>query len=141
MLTKKQTLFSLFILMLFASCSSSGKVTNEKDAKRLIFGSGGGFTGIYTTYELNEDGSVFTVLPDSTLKPLKKIRKKLTHEIFEQAGKIKVAQPAFNHSGNMTWFIKYQADGAVIEYKWGDATVSVPNEIKDFYNQLNTIVK
>jgi hypothetical protein len=141
MLTKKQTLFSLFIFMLFASCSSSGKVTTNQDGKQLIFGSGGGFTGIYTSYELYENGEVFTLLPDSTLKPIKKLRKKQACAIFEQAGKLKIAQPAFNHPGNMTWFIKYQADGAITEYKWGDANVSVPTEIKDFYNQLNTIVK
>ena len=137
----KQILLSLFIITLFASCSTSAKVTNDPDSRRLVFGNGGGFTGIYTTYMLQEDGNVFALLPDSTLQPVKKLRKKQARDIFAQADKLKTAQAAFNHPGNITWFIKYHANGSVSEYKWGDADISVPNEIKDLYNQLNTIVK
>lgn len=134
-------LLSLFIISLFASCSSSGKLTSDSNSQRLIFGNGGGFTGIYTTYELFEDGNVFILLPDNTLQPLKKIRKKKARELFSQADKLKIAQPEFNHPGNMTWFITIQANGMITEYKWGDANNSVPNEIEDLYDQLNTIVK
>lgn len=137
----KQILLLLSIIALFVSCSSSAKVANDPDSRRLVFGNGGGFTGIYTTYELLEDGNVYTLLPDSTLQPVKKLRRKQTREIFAQADKLKMAQPVFNHPGNLTWFIKYHADGAVTEYKWGDANASVPDGIKDLYNQLNTIVK
>jgi hypothetical protein len=134
-------LFSLFIIALFTSCSSSGKVTGDPNGRRLNFGNGGGFTGIYTSYELYGDGNVFIVLPDSTLKPFKKLKKKIANELFSQADKLKIAQPSFNHPGNMTWFIKYHADGAITEYKWGDTNITVPDKIKDLYNQLNTIVK
>lgn len=134
-------LLSLFIIILFASCSSSGSIKNDPKSQRLIFGNGGGFTGIYTSYELYEDGNVLIILPDSTLKPIKKLRKKKTSELFSQADKLKIAQPAFNHPGNMTWFIKYQADGTITEYRWGDANTTVPYEIQDFYNQLNSIIK
>ncbi len=134
-------LFFFFMITLFVSCSSSGKVTKDPSGQKLIFGNGGGFTGIYTTYELCEDGSLFSLHPDQTKQLVKKLRKKQTREIFEKAGKIKLTQPAFDHPGNMTWFIKYQAVGTVTEYKWGDSNTVVPNEIKDFYNQLNTIVK
>jgi len=137
----KRILISLFFIALFASCSSSGKVKGDSNGRLLIFGNGGGFTGIYTTYELYEDGNVFILLPDNTLKPLKKLRKRLARELFSQADKLKIAQPMFNHPGNMTWFIKIQANGIITEYKWGDANHSVPNEIKDLYDQLNTIVK
>ena len=133
-------LFTLFIATLFVSCSPSGKLTNDSDCNRLVFGNGGGFTGKYTSYVLFEDRHLFSLLPDSTLLPLKKLRKKQTRDIFNQANKLKMAQPAFNHPGNMTSFISYQADGILTEYKWGDPDVSVPNEIKDLYSQLNTIV-
>lgn len=139
-MTKRILIFSLFIA-LFASCSSSGKVASDSDSRLLSFGNGGGFTGIYTSYELFEDGNVFILLPDSSLQPLKKIRKKKARELFTQADKVKTAQPGFNHPGNMTWFVKYQADGVITEYKWGDSNASVPVEIQDLYNQLNTIVK
>ena len=133
-------LFTLFIAALFVSCSSSGKVTKAPDCDRLVFGNGGGFTGMYTSYLLYEDRHVFSLMPDSTLLPLKRLKKKQTRDIFDQANKIKIAQPAFNHPGNMTSFISYQADGIVTEYKWGDPEVSVPNEIKILYSLLNTIV-
>lgn len=114
---------------------------NDTKSQRLIFGNGGGFTGKYTYYELYEDGRLFSQLTDSTHHELKKLKKRKIREVFVQAGKLKTAYPAFNHPGNMTWFIKYQSAKDSIEYKWGDTNVSVPADIKDFYNQLNTIVK
>jgi len=134
-------LLSLFIAALFASCSSSGKVTTEAKSQRLIFGNGGGFTGIYTSYELHEDGRLFSQLTDSTQTQVNKLRKKQIRDIFEQADRLTMVYPAFNHPGNITWFIKYQSAVGSTEYKWGDTNVSVPGEIKDLYSQLNEIVK
>jgi len=136
-----RVLLFLFITTLFASCSSTGKVTDNPNGKRLVFGTGGGFTGMYSIYELNEDGNLFAILPDSTSKPLKKLKRKQTRNIFAQADKLKLAQPAFNHPGNMTSFIKYVSDSVLTEYKWGDPNVSVPAEIRDLYSQLKSIVK
>ena len=96
---------------------------------------------MYSIYELNEDGNLFAILPDSTSKPLKKLKRKQTRNIFAQADKLKLAQPAFNHPGNMTSFIKYVSDSVLTEYKWGDPNVSVPAEIRDLYSQLKSIVK
>lgn len=138
---KNRILISFLFIALFTSCSPSSKVSSESNGRRLIFGSGGGFTGIYTTYELYEDGSVFILLPDNTLQPLNKIRKKKARELFSKADNLKIAQPEFNHPGNMTLFIKYQDNGMLTEYKWGDANNSVPSQIEDLYSQFNTIVK
>lgn len=139
-MTTRNLLF-LFIATLFASCSSSSNLTENPDGKRLVFGTGGGFTGMYSIYELNEDGNLFAIFPDSISKPVKKLRRKQSRNIFAQADKLKLAQPAFNHPGNMTSFIKYKTDGVLSEYIWGDPNVSVPTEIKDLYSQLNSIVK
>lgn len=134
-------LLFICVTALFSSCSSSNKVADDKNSQQLIFGNGGGFTGIYTSYELNEDGRIYKLLPDSSKSKVNRIRKKQTRDMFEQADKLKMALPAFNHPGNMTSFIKYQTGGVFTEYKWGDPAVSVPAEIQDLYNQLNTIVK
>lgn len=133
-------LLLLTIPALFASCASSGKVTGDFAQQRLVFGNGGGFTGIYTSYELNDEGTVFTLLPDSSLQKVNRIRKKQTRALFTQADKLITAHPAFNHPGNITWFIKYYKGNKLHEFKWGDHTMPVSSEIKDFYNQLITIV-
>ncbi|MFA5973571.1 MAG: hypothetical protein WC780_14560 [Lentimicrobiaceae bacterium] len=133
-------LLSFFIVTLFASCSSTGKVAEAKSEK-LIFGSGGGFTGMYKSFEIHQDGRVFNSLPDNSQSRVKKLSKKHTREIFMQVDKLKLNHPSFNHPGNMTWFIKYYFAGDSTEFKWGESQFSVPNEIKDFYTQLNTIVK
>ncbi len=134
-------LLSFFIVTLFTSCSSSGKLANNATSEKLIFGSGGGFTGIYMSFEIYKDGRVFNILPDNSQSKVNKLRKKQTREMFSQAGNLKVNHPAFSHPGNMTYFIKYKFAGDSTEYKWGDSNFSVPNEIKDFYTKLNTIVK
>ncbi len=134
-------LLSFFMIALFTSCSSSGKMADDTKSEKLIFGSGGGFTGVYISFEIHKDGHVFKILPDNSQNEVKKLRKKQTREIFTQANKLKLNQPAFNHPGNMTWFIKYKIAGDSSEFKWGDSNFSPPNEIKEFYTQLNTIIK
>ena len=133
-------LFFLLATTLLGACSSSGKSTADSE-KRLIFGSGGGFTGQYIMHQLNSDGRVFIVLADSSKQQLKKLRKKQTREIFAQADKIHNTQPAFSQPYNMTWFIIYYSGNDVTEYKWGDPDMPVAAGIKDFYTQLNAIVK
>ena len=134
-------LLSLCIVALFASCSSSGKVTNDAKSEKLIFGSGGGFTGKYVSFEIYKDGRIFSILSDKSQSKVKKLRKKQTRKIFAQADSLKLNYPAFNHPGNMSYFIKYKFSGDSTGYKWGDSNFSVPIEIKDFYNQLNAIIK
>jgi hypothetical protein len=134
-------LLSFFIVALLTSCSSSGKVADDTKSEKLIFGSGGGFTGMYISFEIRKDGHIFNILHDNSKNEVKKLRKKQTREIFTQAGKLRLNQPAFNHPGNMTWFIKYKFAGDSTEFKWGDTNFSAPSEIKDFYTQLNSIVK
>ncbi len=134
-------LLSVCIIAMFTSCSSSGKVSNDAKSEKLIFGSGGGFTGMYVSFEIYKDGRVFNILPDKSQSKVKKLRKKQTREIFAQADSLNINHPAYNHPGNMTYFIKYKFAGDSTEYKWGDSNFSVPIEIKDFYNQLNAIIK
>lgn len=138
---KIKILIFIGIYALFASCASSGKVSDDSTHPRLIFGNGGGFTGNYTSYQLQDDGRVYSMLPDSSRQKINRIGKKQTRSILTQADKLKLAHPAFNHPGNITWFISYQTINEIIEYKWGDINVPVPTEIKDFYNQLITTVK
>lgn len=133
-------LLFLLSITLFGACSSTGKSTADSE-KRLVFGNGGGFTGQYTMHQLNSDGRVFVVLADSSKQLLKKVRKKQSREIFAQADKLQDTQPAFSQPYNMTWFITYFAGNKVTEYKWGAPDMPVDAEIKDFYTQLNAIVK
>lgn len=133
-------LFFFFLVISFGSCSSSGKSTADTE-KRIVFGNGGGFTGAYTSHQLNSDGFVYILLADSSKQQLKKLRKKQTRELFDQADKLRDSQPAIYQPYNMNWFIKYYSDKEVVEYKWGDPNMPATNEIKDLYNQLNAIVK
>lgn len=133
-------LFFLLITALFGSCSSSGKVTADTD-KSIVFGNVGGFSGQYTTYKLNTDGRIYLLHADSSQQQIKKLRKKQTSEIFSHADKIQNTLPEFSHPYNMTWFLTYYNEKEAVEYKWGDPAVPVAAEIKDLYNQLNSIIK
>lgn len=140
LMTTKIFLF-ICITALIASCSSTGKLAADSMEKRLVFGNGGGFTGIYTAYELRGDGQVYALLPDNSQRLVKRIKKKQTHAIFIEAEKLRTTQPDFNHPGNLTWFIKLFSGNEQTEFKWGDSNVSVPAEITELYNRLYTIVK
>lgn len=138
------TLKILFLISLsafFASCASSHKAGGISTQNRLIFGNGGGFTGKYTSCQLNDDGRVYSLLPDSSMRKINRLSKKQTRALFAQAESLRNEQPPFNHPGNMTWFITYHTSNEIIEYKWGDSNEPVPAGIKEFYGQLITFVK
>lgn len=137
MLMVQRILVLMCIVVLFASCSSSRSVVTAESAQpRLVFGNGGGFTGVYTSYKLENDGRVYSLLPDSSWVKTNRINKKQCRKLFSQAEVLKNTQPATDYPGNITWFVLYNTGNELVEYKWGDFNVAAPEQIINLYNQL-----
>jgi hypothetical protein len=143
-LTLSLTLF-LFILM---ACTSRSRhqPPGAKDFT-VIFGSGGGFTGMANGYIIHSNGKVEkwsgqyfrrdkvetmdTVVASETLQPLKEM---FGIEAFKQW--------SHQETGNMTtrvWCISGQ-DTAIVSWRGTAPGKEVPQPIRDFYASLMKII-
>lgn len=121
-------IFSLLFLsaFLFFSCGKQEQLHSPADSadslhlQVVVFGSGGGFTGLWTGYAIEQDGSVFTWSgsdPDSSAKTF--LKKLTPEEISSLDSILATSLPAVNNPGNFSYLIKYRKSEPVI---WNSQT-------------------
>ncbi|MCI0698856.1 hypothetical protein L0337_43500 [candidate division KSB1 bacterium] len=142
--------FSLTLLLSILTTCTSKSRHQPPDAKdfTVIFGSGGGFTGMANGYIIHGNGKVEkwsgqyfrrgkvetmgAVVASETLQPLK--------EMFDTGA---FTQWSYQETGNMTtrvWCISGQ-DTAVVSWNGIEPGEKVPQPIRDFYANLMKIVE
>lgn len=101
----------------------------------VVFGSGGGFTGIANVYKVDKNGNVLkgSARIDTNYTDAGKIKKSQAKKLFCKMNK--VATTPFNHPGNMYYFISYFHNDKEIKYTWGENDFKVPEEIITLYRE------
>lgn len=130
-------LLALTAVLLGSQCKSPRYTPDKLPADRLLFGEGGGFAGIETTYLLLENGQIFR--SDSkapNLMEMNRIRKKTANNFFETAESSGLLTLDFKHPGNLYQFIEFQDDGKTNRVTWGDKGHPVAPQIAVLYEQL-----
>ncbi len=143
------TLSLTLLLSIFTTCTSKSRhqPPGAKDFT-VIFGSGGGFTGMADGYIIHSNGKIEkwsgqyfrrdkvetmgTVAASEILKPLK--------EMFDTGA---FAQWSYQETGNMTtrvWCISGQ-DTIVVSWNGTEPGKEVPQPIRDFHADLMKIVE
>lgn len=127
----------LFSAALFSQCKHPKYSADSLPGEALRFGSGGGFTGVETTYVLLENGQLFqaTSRPAKT-EELSACKRKEAKKMFETAESIGLLDVKFMHPGNMYSFLEFEDDGRQCRVTWGDGEHTVDPKIKDLYDQL-----
>lgn len=138
--------FTLLLPFLMACTSKSHQQSSATNEFAVIFGSGGGFTGMAAGYIIHSNGEVekwsgqyfrrdqikpMGVVASEALKPL--------NEIFSSGI---LAQWSHQETGNMTtqmWCISGQ-DTTRVSWKGTEPGDEVPQPIRDFYAELLRIV-
>lgn len=145
------SLFSILTTLLFCSCGKqepSALAVNAADSLHVqivVLGSGGGFTGLWTGYSIEQDGSVFTwsgTDPDSSAKTfLKKLSKA---DISDLDSVLSSSLPAVNDPGNFSYLIHYRQTEPVVwnsqtaeEGKLTDLFESLISKIENNYDTLD----
>lgn len=140
----KQFTTPLIIILLLSCCATQQKVAKPTDWKgqTLQFASGGGFTGLTTTYTLLENGQLFsqTEAVNGSVKELQAVDKKKVKSLFAAAAKIKWSDERVVHPGNMHYTVIYKTGGKEHEVTWGDGKYIPPAEVEQLYKDLNTIL-
>lgn len=128
---KKVSHILLFIAFAFiVSACSTCKVVQQSPIQEIQFGSGGGFSGIVTTYTLRKDGSIW-----EQKKKIAKLSCDSLDAIFELAEQI--PQHNYIRPDNMYSFIRIITKNQTFYYTW-----SWPNmpdkKVTELFSKLNT---
>jgi hypothetical protein len=112
-----------------------------QNIKSFTIGKGGGFTGRFETYLVQEDGNVYKVNQNNADGVFIKIDKKQIAEIFKKFEQLTIAEDSFSHPGNISSFIRYQADNKTYEIKWGSPGMKPPQKYADFFDFVWNIIR
>ena len=133
--------FLFTVALLVIQCKHTKYTPESLPEDRLLFGNGGGFAGIETTYTLLENGQLFKF--DSKAPAPMEIsgkKKKAANRLFETAELLGLLTLNFQHPGNIYQFIEFQNDGKKSRVVWGDKDHAIDPKITDLYQQLTEIL-
>jgi hypothetical protein len=127
----------LLILILSSAFYPIHLERKKEKFEKIIFGSGGGFTGIVNSYSLNSKGSLISesnqeIIKTINSKKLKELNKKIEHS--------NVSNLAFNKPGNFYYFIEVQEKGKANRVTWSDAN-KAPEKVIQLYQYLIDLTK
>ena len=136
--------FSFFLTVLvfiLAGCSSQNGLTKYENTE-IVFGSGGGYTGLVIEYNINTDRELTRTnsLTKETIE-LGKISKGKTKKLYEALSDLKLPLKEFDQPGNMYYYVKQVKGNKVVRVLWGDQTTDIPGGVKDYYDELMLIVQ
>ena len=97
---------AIFILILYG-CKAQQYSIDDLPEKQLIFGNGGGMSGMVKTYTLLENGQLFhknSLTEEAT--ELESISKKEAKTCFADLEQLSLSEMNFDHPGNMYYFLE-----------------------------------
>lgn len=157
--TVKQTAIIIFGLAFFVSffaCSNSKKITDRTDIKtlsedKIIFGTGGGFSGFYDGYVISKNGSVYSwrTMSDTpdTLAYLFQTTPDSAAFFFRYLDEIRFGDMESASSGNMNSFVELRNGNSKHRVRWSlDNTSNTPEltvcySLARKYIQRNSVKK
>lgn len=136
----KKTYFIALAILLFSSCTSSKKLAGFSK-NNLIFGSGGGITGMTNEYILHFDGTIEkmnSLTNEHTL--IKTISKQQSKKLFRQYLNNGLDTLDFSNRGNMSYFVGFKNDSLTKKIIWGGGD-EPPLKARQIYNDLIELIK
>ncbi|GAB4338457.1 MAG: hypothetical protein OHK0038_17180 [Flammeovirgaceae bacterium] len=113
------------------------------EKSKIIFGNGGGFTGLVNRYVLLENGQIFienNITNES--KQLKVLKKKDTKNLFKNIQALQMEKRTLNEVGNTYQFLEFSQKGKSLKYQWQNLKDKPEFEDVDkMYQQLIEKVK
>ena len=98
---------ALIVFSLIFSCCSKNYTSSEIPEEKLTFGSGGGFSGIYTEYVLLKNGQLFEKQqPGNKMVQLESITKRKAKNLFEKCEELKLSTMDFKEPDNYSHYIE-----------------------------------
>ncbi len=135
-------ILSLITLVILPACKTT-KYTPEKfPVRQIIFGDGGGFAGIETSYTLLENGQIFKqVGVEGSYTELKPIKPKAAKELFDKVNSLQLFKLDIDQPGNMYYFLRQITDHLDSRVNWGAGDYMPPQGLVSVYKELKDLAK
>jgi hypothetical protein len=114
--------------MITASCKTTAPV------KSFSIGKGGGFTGKYDEYLVKSNGEVYNISNGQAPTLFSTFKKDQIAAIFKKFDQLHITTINFSKPGNMTSYIRTEANNKTYEIKWGDSRMPPPQNVQDFFD-------
>jgi hypothetical protein len=135
----KKLIYILLAIQL-AGCAST-KI--QGPVRSLIFGNGGGFTGIQNVYQLKNNKQLCKLKMNGDMDTCYQIKlsNKQIEQIFTTADQLRKKYMGFKNPGNIYTYLNLSGDlNTIPEFTWGQNGFTPPVDVVTFYNQLNSLV-
>ena len=127
-------------LLLFNHCKVVKYTPDKLPTKQIVFGDGGGFAGIETSYTLLENGQLFRQVdvegPFQELKPIKPQEAKV---FFDKVASLQLYKMDIEKPGNLYYFLREVNENIDSRVTWGAGDYLPPRAVVSTYRTLKEL--
>lgn len=139
---KSIPVLALLTLMLTTACKVTKYTPDKLPIRQIVFGDGGGFAGIETSYTLLENGQFFKqVGVDGAMTELKSIKSKEAKKLFDKVNSLQLFKLDIEKPGNLYYFLRQVTDHLDSRVTWGAGDYLPPEGIVSVYKELKALTK
>jgi len=133
----KNTLF-LSALIIIACSGCQHTMPDAYKGRQMAVGSGGGFTGLTTTYYLLDNGKLFRKTNrDTTYTALGKLKATRRKQLFSAVlDTCQIKEASYNQPGNVSRFVLFQHGDETHRVTWAASDSAVPASYPKFYQSF-----
>lgn len=130
------------LTLLLTACKTTRYTPEKFPVRQIVFGDGGGFAGIETSYTLLENGQIFKqVGVEGAYTELKAIKAKQAKELFDKVNSLHIFKLDIDKPGNMYYFLRQATDNLDSRVTWGAGDYMPPQGLVSVYRELKGIAK
>jgi hypothetical protein len=131
-----------FPLLITTQCKVIKYTPEKLPLRQIIFGDGGGFSGIETSYILLENGQLFKKSGLGTgMQELESVRKKQTEELFRKTAAIQLYKLDIHKPGNLYYFLQEVNEETDSRATWGSGDYLPPQNLVNVHRELLGIAR
>lgn len=129
----------LFLLAVIVSACSPKPVTVEEriEFPEIQFMSGGGFTGMYTTYIYDKEGKIL-VQEEGERMQIGELTDAEEKTIYIEINELMNKEEPINVPGNMTYSVTVKDKTINYSWVWGDSKFPPPVKVQEFFDKYYT---
>ncbi len=127
----------VFLLLLFTQCKVVRYTPEKLPSRQLIFGDGGGYEGVETSYILLENGQLFKQTGvNGPYQELKPVKAKEAKPLFEKVASLQLYKMDIEEPGNIYYFMREVNETIDSRVTWGAGDYLPPRALVATYKEL-----
>lgn len=139
---KKLLLLALLAPLLFFQCKVVRYTPEKLPVKQIMFGDGGGYANLETTYTLLENGQLFKRTGnDGKYEELKPMKASEAKQVFEKVASLQLYKLDIYKPGNLYYFLQdanAKTDSRIV---WGAGDFLPPKSVVSVFRDLYATAK